>query len=103
MGKEKFVHGPASVGECTVCHGQTGDYKFKPMNNAGKLCNECHDKEFPGKEGKMEEASGMFKQALEINHMDMNIFIYKRVYVETNKAEEAEKAYRQALEFALSN
>jgi len=49
MGTEKYVHGPASVGECTICHEQTGSHKFKPIENVGKLCNECHDKEFTRK------------------------------------------------------
>jgi len=49
MGKEKYVHGPVSVGECTVCHKPTADHKFKAIMNVGKLCNDCHDKEYTGK------------------------------------------------------
>jgi len=49
MGKEKYVHGPASVGECTVCHEQTADHKFKAIKNVGELCNQCHEKEFTSK------------------------------------------------------
>lgn len=49
MGKEKFVHGPASVGQCTVCHEQTADHKFKAIKNVGALCNQCHEKEFTSK------------------------------------------------------
>jgi Flp pilus assembly protein TadD len=56
-----------------------------------------------GKEGKMTEAATMFSRALEINRMDMNIFIYKgRMYEETGKLAEAAQAYRQALELVLS-
>ena len=49
MGKEKFVHGPVSAGDCTFCHQQTASHKFKPIKNVGKLCNECHDKKFTAK------------------------------------------------------
>jgi predicted CXXCH cytochrome family protein len=49
MGKENYVHGPASVGQCTICHQPTAKHEFKPITNVGKVCNECHDKEFTGK------------------------------------------------------
>ena len=49
MGKEKYVHGPASVGECTLCHKPTEKHKFEPITDVGKLCNECHDTEYTGK------------------------------------------------------
>jgi len=49
MGKEKYVHGPASVGQCTICHVPTAKHEFKAIKNVGKICNECHDKEFTGK------------------------------------------------------
>ncbi len=49
MGKEKYVHGPVSVGQCTICHVLTAEHAFKPIENVGKLCNQCHDKEFTGK------------------------------------------------------
>ena len=49
MGKEKYVHGPASVGQCTICHVLTAEHKFKPIENVGKICNECHEMEFMGK------------------------------------------------------
>ena len=52
MGKDKFVHGPAAVGECMTCH--TGDAakhkespeknKFAPLKNVGELCYKCHDR-----------------------------------------------------------
>jgi len=44
MGKARFVHGPMAVGECTGCHKQTGQHKFEPIADAGKLCDECHEK-----------------------------------------------------------
>jgi hypothetical protein len=40
MGKEKYVHGPASVGQCTICHVLTAEHAFKPIENVGKLCNQ---------------------------------------------------------------
>lgn len=49
MGKEKFVHGPVGLGQCTYCHQPTASHKFKPIKNVGKLCNDCHDKKFTGK------------------------------------------------------
>ena len=49
MGKEKYVHGPASVGQCTICHVPTAEHEFKAIKNVGALCNQCHDKEFTGK------------------------------------------------------
>jgi tetratricopeptide (TPR) repeat protein len=52
-----------------------------------------------GKEGKSEDASAMFKRAMEINPLDINIYIYKgRMYEETANLEEAAKAYRMALD-----
>lgn len=59
MGKEKFVHGPVAVGECTSCHKQLKKHKFEPVTDVGKLCDECHEKlttkkvvHAPVKEGK---------------------------------------------------
>jgi len=48
MGKGKYVHGPVSILQCTICHVPTAEHAFKPMENEGKLCNQCHDKEFTG-------------------------------------------------------
>ena len=48
MGKGKYVHGPVSVLQCTICHVPTAEHAFKLMENEGKLCNQCHDKEFTG-------------------------------------------------------
>lgn len=50
MGKEKHVHGPVALGDCTYCHQPTGSHRFKAIKNAGKLCNGCHDKKFTGKD-----------------------------------------------------
>ncbi len=44
MGKEKFVHGPVASGSCTSCHIPTGNHKFKPITNSGKLCLDCHER-----------------------------------------------------------
>jgi predicted CXXCH cytochrome family protein len=44
MGKEKFVHGPVAVGECSVCHVSEGKHKFKPIIEMGKLCYQCHER-----------------------------------------------------------
>lgn len=44
MGKEKFVHGPVAVGECTSCHKQLKKHKFEPIADVGKLCDDCHEK-----------------------------------------------------------
>jgi predicted CXXCH cytochrome family protein len=49
MGKGKYVHGPVSVGQCTICHQPTDSHTFKKIPNVGQLCNNCHDKEFTGK------------------------------------------------------
>jgi predicted CXXCH cytochrome family protein len=43
MGKDKFVHGPIAVGDCTVCHEPTGRHTFAPIKDVGKLCEECHE------------------------------------------------------------
>jgi len=49
MGKGKYVHGPVSVLQCTICHVPTADeHVFKTMENEGKLCNLCHDRELTG-------------------------------------------------------
>ena len=46
----------------------------------------------------------MFARALEINPMDMNIYIYKgRMYEESGNPAEAAKAYRKALEIILAH
>ena len=44
MGKEKFVHGPVAVGDCTLCHKQIRKHKFEPITDTGKLCDDCHEK-----------------------------------------------------------
>ena len=51
MGKDKFVHGPVSAGECTVCHGELAKHKDKPEQNKfgkvkdlAKKCYSCHEK-----------------------------------------------------------
>ncbi len=44
MGKEKFVHGPAAVGDCTACHVKEGKHKFTPITKVGELCYKCHDR-----------------------------------------------------------
>lgn len=49
MGKAKFVHGPAAVGECTYCHEQTGKHEFKPIGDVGGLCYQCHIRQDDGK------------------------------------------------------
>ena len=51
----------------------------------------------------MEEAAIMFKHAMEINPMDMNIFFYQgMMYEESGESGEAAKAYRKALESILA-
>ena len=45
MGTEKYVHGPAAVGDCTFCHQQIGKHSFKPIKNVGELCYQCHNRE----------------------------------------------------------
>jgi predicted CXXCH cytochrome family protein len=44
MGKEKFVHGPVAVGNCTVCHREIGKHKFAPIKKASDFCYQCHDR-----------------------------------------------------------
>jgi predicted CXXCH cytochrome family protein len=44
MGKDKFVHGPVAVGECTMCHVPTDEHKFALSENIGATCYKCHDK-----------------------------------------------------------
>ena len=51
MGKEKFVHGPVSAGECTICHGESAKHKENPakhkfslIEGLSEICYECHDK-----------------------------------------------------------
>ncbi|MFO0752113.1 MAG: cytochrome c3 family protein [Thermodesulfovibrionales bacterium] len=44
MGKEKFVHGPAAVGQCGICHVSQGNHVFAPIKNAGELCYKCHER-----------------------------------------------------------
>ncbi len=45
MGKDKFVHGPVSTGDCDFCHKPIGQHKFKPTpKNVSELCYQCHDK-----------------------------------------------------------
>ncbi len=44
-GKEKHVHGPVAVGECTPCHELIPNEKhtFKPLGSSETLCNKCHE------------------------------------------------------------
>lgn len=56
LDKEKFVHGPVSQGECTVCHGKSpqhkddpSKHKFKTIENVAEKCFECHEK-FPARQ-----------------------------------------------------
>ena len=44
MGKEKFVHGPVAVGNCSACHVQEGKHKFAPIKKASDFCYRCHDR-----------------------------------------------------------
>lgn len=52
MGKDKFVHGPAAVGDCTACHKGDADkhkaspakVKFAPIKKSSDLCYQCHDR-----------------------------------------------------------
>ncbi|MBZ0158127.1 MAG: cytochrome C [Alphaproteobacteria bacterium] len=44
MGKDTFVHGPAAVGQCEVCHISQGKHVFAPIKNAGELCYKCHER-----------------------------------------------------------
>jgi len=43
MGKDKFVHGPVAVGECTSCHSPVSKHTFKPITNVSALCGGCHE------------------------------------------------------------
>jgi predicted CXXCH cytochrome family protein len=45
MGQEKYVHGAAVDGDCTICHepGLLGKHNFKAIGDVGTLCNGCHD------------------------------------------------------------
>jgi predicted CXXCH cytochrome family protein len=56
INKQKFVHGPVVVGECTVCHGKSPKhkdrpkrYKFKKIENLEKICYSCHGQFKPKK------------------------------------------------------
>lgn len=56
INKQKFVHGPVVVGECTVCHGKSPKhkdkpkrYEFKEIKNLEKICYSCHDQFKPKK------------------------------------------------------
>ena len=44
MATAPYVHGPVANGECTFCHLQVGDHKFKPIAEPGKQCLECHER-----------------------------------------------------------
>jgi len=44
MGKEKFIHGPVSTGDCEFCHKTVGKHKFEPIKNLVELCYRCHDR-----------------------------------------------------------
>ena len=51
-----------------------------------------------GKGGKMDEAAIMYSRAMEINPMDMNIFIYQRIiYVITSYSIHYTKLYEEYL------
>ncbi len=46
----KFVHGPVSAGECTICHGESPnhkdrpeDYAFNQIQDSSKICYTCHE------------------------------------------------------------
>lgn len=51
MGREKFVHGPVAVGECTVCHKKTGEHKFTISKKSEELCYNCHPDRVDMKKG----------------------------------------------------
>ncbi len=47
----KFLHGPVSAGECTICHGESPKhqenpetYAFKKIENTSETCYACHEK-----------------------------------------------------------
>jgi predicted CXXCH cytochrome family protein len=44
MGKEKFIHGPVAVGNCSACHLSMGNHKFAPIKRDSDLCYKCHDR-----------------------------------------------------------
>ncbi len=43
LGKDKFVHGPVAVGDCTSCHKPVAKHKFEPITDVSKLCFQCHE------------------------------------------------------------
>jgi Flp pilus assembly protein TadD/peroxiredoxin len=56
-----------------------------------------------GKEGNIKKALAMFNDALALNRMDMDLYVFKgRMLEENDRKAEAADAYRQALELALS-
>lgn len=44
-GKEKYVHGPVAVGECTPCHNPLPNekHKFQDVVKSEELCVKCHE------------------------------------------------------------
>ncbi len=44
-GKEKYVHGPVAVGECSACHelAKSEKHKFVSIKKAEDLCVKCHE------------------------------------------------------------
>lgn len=45
IGKAKYVHGPAAVGECVTCHQLVSGekHKFHQIKNSEETCNKCHE------------------------------------------------------------
>jgi predicted CXXCH cytochrome family protein len=43
--KDRYLHGPVAVNDCSVCHKEAGNHKFLPIDVAS-LCHDCHDKEY---------------------------------------------------------
>jgi len=45
FGKDKFVHGPVAVSECTSCHQLVPNekHKFISIIKSAELCNKCHE------------------------------------------------------------
>ncbi|MEI6125942.1 MAG: cytochrome c3 family protein, partial [Pseudomonadota bacterium] len=45
MGKEKFVHGPVAVGDCSACHKLLSkeEHKFQKITSSVALCSKCHE------------------------------------------------------------
>jgi predicted CXXCH cytochrome family protein len=45
MGKQKFVHGPVAVTECSACHQlvKNEKHKFQKIDSTASLCSACHE------------------------------------------------------------